>query len=450
MAIVLLVLLCQVSSLYPLFSKSETQRTVNDTSPIPFDQATLPRTILFNPKLLAEAKAHPSLNNNESPQVSNRLILEANSFLGEKAKSVMDKSRTPPSGDKHDFLSLTPYLWPDPSKPDGLPYVFHDGKINPEVYLISDKRNLDDMIYRVKTLALAYYFTNNQTYAAKATELLRVWFLDNSTRMNPNLRYAEIITGKDKVNPSGIMAATYISDILDAVALLQDSNSWTEEDQRGIELWFSNYLDWLLHSEGVEEENRKINNHGTYYDVQVASISLFLNKTDITKKVLTAATQELSPVTLADIPKLIAVKIQPDGRQPFELQRTKALDYSMFNLLGLFKLAGIGEHVGIDLWNYKTQQGAGLKKALDYVLPFALKEKTWLYQQIKPMRNEYLVDLLCQATIHYPNDTSYLQAYKSLNKEKIRTDLDNYPVCLAPFNLIRETDPGSIDADNSE
>ena len=445
-----IVLLFQISSLHSLYAKSEIQRTINDTYQNPVDQAILPRTIVIDPKLLVDAKAYASQHNNESPQVSNRLILDANSFLGEKATSVTDKSRIPPSGDKHDFLSLTPYRWPDPSKPNGLPYVFRDGKINPEVFLISDKINLDEMIYRVKTLALAYYFTDNQTYAAKAAELLRVWFLNNSTHMNPNLRYAEIIPGKDKVNPSGIMAATYISDVLDGVALLQHSNTWTEKDQRGIELWFSKYLDWLLYSDAVEEEDRKMNNHGTYYDVQVASISLFLNKTDITRKVLTTATQELSPITLADIPKLIAVKIQPDGRQPFELQRTKALDYSMFNLLGLFKLAGIGDNVGIDLWNYKTQQGAGLKKALDYVLPFALKEKTWPYQQIKPMRNEYLVDLLCQATIHYPNDMSYLQEYKSLNKEKISNDRDNYPVCLAPFNLIKETDPGSIGGESSE
>jgi DNA-binding response OmpR family regulator len=35
--------------------------------------------------------------------------------------AVTDKSATPPSGDKHDYMSLSPYWWPDPSKPDGQP-----------------------------------------------------------------------------------------------------------------------------------------------------------------------------------------------------------------------------------------------------------------------------------------------------------------------------------------
>lgn len=431
-----------------LLGLDEKQRIINSIFHVICPRTTTPNTILLDPVLLKYAKSHFDSKNETNAQVSQKLILEANTFLLENATSVVNKNRIPPSGDKHDFLSLSPYRWPDPSKPNGVPYVFHDGKINPETYTIPDKRNLDDMIYRVKTLSLAYYFTENHKYASKATELLHVWFLNNGTHMNPNLRYAEIVPGKDKVNPSGIMAGTYISDILDSIGLIQCSASWTNQDQRGIEIWFTRYLDWLLHSEAVGEEIQKINNHGTYYDVQVSSIALFLNQTSIAKSVIQSARQDLTPMTISEIPNLIAVKIQPDGRQPFELQRSKSLDYSMFNLLGLFKLASIGQHIGIDLWNYKTNQGAGLKKALDYLIPFIFAKQKWPYQQIKPIRTEYLVDLLCQATIHYPNDTSYLQMYKSLNKEEIPADIDNYHVCLAPFNLIKETDPGSVEEES--
>ena len=103
----------------------------------------------------------------------------------------------PPTDNKHDYLSLSPYYWPDPTKPNGLPYIIHAGIVNPQVYSIPDKQNLEDMVHRTKVLSLAYRFTNNPTYASKAAKLLQVWFLDNDTHMNPNLQYAEMVTGKN-------------------------------------------------------------------------------------------------------------------------------------------------------------------------------------------------------------------------------------------------------------
>jgi hypothetical protein len=178
------------------------------------------------------------------------------------------------------------------------------------------------------------------------------------------------------------------------------------------------------------EERYKINNHGTYYDVQISSIALFLNKTSITKSVLNAATNELTPASFVSAPQAIAVRIQPDGRQPFELARSNSLDYSMFNLLGLFKLATVGEHIGIDLWNYTTTEGAGLKKALDYLLPYATKNKSWPYSQVQQVRMGNLAELLCQASIHYPNDKTYIEAYNSINKTEAPLSIDNYALCI--------------------
>ena len=87
-----------------------------------------------------------------------QLLSQANSFLTLRSTSVIEKGEIPASGDKHDFLSLAPYRWPNPDNPDGLPYVNYDGKLNPEVYSVPDKKNMDDMVYRVKILSLAYYF----------------------------------------------------------------------------------------------------------------------------------------------------------------------------------------------------------------------------------------------------------------------------------------------------
>ena len=246
----------------------------------------LPRTILLDPSLLISVKERINDSNNNNMILKHalkQLVSEANVLITKKPNSVVDKAELPPSGDIHDFLSLAPYRWPDPSKKDGLPYIGRDGITNPEIYTIPDKRNLDEMTHAVKVLSAAYYFTDNPEYASKAEELLRVWFLDNSTKMNPNLRYGESVRGKTTLYSGGIMAGRNLTDVIDAIGLIQGSSAWTKEDQLGVESWFTKYLGWLMNSRLGKQEGQKINNHGTYYYVQVAAIASFLNKTGIAK-----------------------------------------------------------------------------------------------------------------------------------------------------------------------
>src|SRR5215813_13145241 len=96
--------------------------------------------------------------------------------------SVVDKQATPPSGDKHDYMSQAPYFWPDPKSPNGLPYIRRDGERNPEIDKITDHHVMDDLENGVETLALAYYFKGDEAYSTKAVQLLREFFLDRSTR----------------------------------------------------------------------------------------------------------------------------------------------------------------------------------------------------------------------------------------------------------------------------
>lgn len=379
----------------------------------------LSRALWLDSSLLAQTK--DAINHGVSDPIlktaMDEVISQANNFLSERPTSVIDKVEKPASGDKHDFLSLAPYRWPDPDKPNGKPYKNIDGKLNPEVYSVPDKRNMDDMVYRVKILSLAYYFTNNSQYASKAGDLLRVWFLNNGTSMNPNLEYAEVVRGENNNNGTmrGILHGKYLPDLFDAIRLLP-ATSWSKLDQQGIKIWFTKYLNWLLNSEHGKEERNNPNNHGTWYRVQASSIALFLNMTDIAKSLLQDARD-----------KLIAEQIEPSGASSRELVRRNALDYSTFNVLGLFRLATLGEHFGIDLWNYTTPQGAGLQKALDYLLPSLLGKETWPHQQFKLIDRKNMVDLLCRAAVHYETNQSYTEACKSASAKDINASLSHPP-----------------------
>src|SRR3954466_8657276 len=110
------------------------------------------------------------------------LMQAADRALEQKPVSVMDKKKVPPSGDKHDYLSQAPYWWPDPTKPDGKPYIRRDGRENPERNVGSDHPAWIQTSAAIETLALAYYFDRKPAYAEHAALLVRVWFLDPATR----------------------------------------------------------------------------------------------------------------------------------------------------------------------------------------------------------------------------------------------------------------------------
>jgi hypothetical protein len=306
--------------------------------------------------------------------------------------SVMNKKSPPPSGDKHDYMSQAPYYWPNPATSNGLPYVRRDGERNPDAYGNSDRLAVGELADKVETLALACYFKRDEAYAARAALLLRAWFLDPATRMNPNFQFAQAILGVNTGRGTGLIESRAFVRVVDAVGLLAESKAWTGTDQRGLQTWFAKFLQWMLESEHGRDEAAAKNNHGTYYDVQVASFALFLGKPELAASILQAARQ-----------KRIAIQIEPDGRQPLELVRTKSWGYSVGNLSGLMSLATLGERVGVDLWHYETPDGRSIGKALDYLAPFALGERQWPHQQLGGVSKEALFPLLRQAAEHLPD-----------------------------------------------
>lgn len=388
-----------------------------------FGGEKLPRTIILDPHELVKMKqAVMKQNDSIARDFLKMIVTEADSVLAKKATSVAEKTQFPPNGTKHDFFALARYEWPNPNTPDGLPYISRDGYTNPETFLIKDKWYIEEMVNRVMALALASYFTDNPKYTSKAEELLHMWFLDNGTYMEPSLKYGQFERGKGRMNPSGIMDAHDLPYLIDAIGMLEISAKWSKTTQQGMELWFSNYLDWLLNSDLAKLEGQRKNNHGTYYAVQVSAIAFFVNKPDFTEKLLNSTMQDLSSAPLDDVSRLITVKINPDGTQPFEIRRANSLHYHIWNLYGLVLLARIGDRVGVDLWNYEIHR-TSIRKALDFVLPYALEKQSWPYGQIEPLEEDdlsFLQGIVCQAILHY-NNQSYLQAYRSLDTKNLRT-----------------------------
>jgi hypothetical protein len=55
----------------------------------------------------------------------------------------------------------------------------------------------------------------------------------------------------------------------------------------------------------------------------------------------------------------------------------------------------------VDLWNYQTADGRSIRKALDYLAPFAFGDKRWPDQQIGGWQPQILFPLLHRAAAQY-------------------------------------------------
>jgi len=365
-------------------------------------QTSALRLFLLDPATMMKIKSECLTHDPSREPALKQLIKDADKLLTKEPVSVMEKPQVPPSGDKHDYMSLGRYFWPDPTKPDGLPYINRDGEVNPEVYEMSDYRNHGTMVDAVSTLALAYYLTDHESYAEHAVRFIRTWFIDSTTRMNPNFDFAQGIKGKNPGRSWGIIESRGFTKVIDGIGLLAGSKGWTPDDQRQMVAWFDRFLSWLQTSDNGRGEAKATNNHGVWYDVQVASMALFVGKRDAAKDVLERAKTER-----------IAGQIEPDGSQPRELARTTSKHYTAFNLEAFFALASIGSNAGIDLCNYQSDDGRGIRKALDWVIPYLRDEKEWTHKQINNFDPAAYYPLLIKASAVF-RDQSYGELAKTL------------------------------------
>jgi hypothetical protein len=226
--------------------------------------------------------------------------------------------------------------------------------------------------------------------------------------MNPNLTYAQAVLGVNDGRGIGIIETISLTAVVDAIGMLAGSKALNFSEQSAIKQWFEDYLNWMLTSKNGMDEKKALNNHGIWYDMQVLSFSLFLQKDAFIKSYIPSILQRLP------------VQFETDGRLPLELERTTALGYSTYCLEAWFKTAILASKAGFDIWHYKTADGKTLQKGLDWLLPYAVGEKKWTYQQIKPYAEWdklYFLLLVADRQFQQPIYTRYAEKIKAKDIE---------------------------------
>ncbi len=303
--------------------------------------------------------------------LARKLKVLADSVLKTEPFSITFHHSPALSEDPHDYYSESPYWWPDPDNSDA-PYIRRDGERNPDRFL-AHKTALNAMYSSVFILSLAGYLWDNPCYCNHARHLIHTWFIDQETRMNPHLRYAQAIPNKSTGRGVGIIETRHLVKLIEAVHLLQATGTWDNKIDLSLKEWFSQYLNWLFKSPNGLDEKNQGNNHSSWWGVQVAAFSIFTGEGEMMSTVWDYYSDFLLPGQMLE-----------NGSFPEEEERTLSLSYSVFNLDALLYLCRLAELQGEDLWNFRTKSGTSLENAVEYITPYLLKPDQWKKEQIRP------------------------------------------------------------------
>ena len=313
-----------------------------------------------------------------------RVLKAANSYLKEEPITITASHSPRSAGGVHDFFSEGDYWWPDPANPDG-PYIQRDGMSNPNNF-IDHRLYLMRLSIQVPALAAAWKITRDKRYARSAARHLRAWFIDESTRMNPNLEYAQAIHGRFTGRGIGIIDTIHLVEVARAIEVLTPSNVLAAKELEAIKQWFRDYVTWMTTSKNGTDEREARNNHGTCWVMQVAAFADLIGD----EKLKEYCRNRFKTV-------LVPNQIAADGSFPEEKRRTKPYGYSLFNLDAMATVCQILSTPSDNLWRFTLPDGRGVARAMGYMYPYIKDKKSWplkpdvMYYDQWPMRHAALL-----------------------------------------------------------
>jgi hypothetical protein len=313
-----------------------------------------------------------------------RVMRHAQKYLADKPVTVTTAQSKRSAGGIHDFFSEGDYWWPDPKNPDGA-YIQRDGMTNPDNF-VDHRKYLMKLSVQMPALSAALKLSKERRYADHAAAHLRAWFVDEATRMNPNLQYAQAIHGRSTGRGTGVIDTIHLVEVARAAPLVAEYGALSKSEFAAVKKWFADYAAWMTTSKNGMEERDAKNNHGTCWLMQVAAFAQFTGN----QVLLSYCADRYKRV-------IVPGQIEPDGSLPLEMRRTKPYGYCLFNLEALTTLCQIVSETGDNLWNFTTADGRGVGKAVEYMAPFIKDKKSWklppdvMYFEYWPMRQESLL-----------------------------------------------------------
>jgi hypothetical protein len=313
-----------------------------------------------------------------------QIMEEADWAIGQQPITVTAQTSPRSAGGKHDFFSEGDYWWPNPASADS-PYVQRDGMTNPENF-VAHRLAMIRLSKIVGALASAYKLTGDEKYFQHVLKHCMAWFVNEDTKMNPSLLYAQAIKGRFTGRGIGIIDTIQLMEVVEGLMAIENKKNKHLVELEGIRKWFNDYLQWLTTHKYGKDEMNAANNHGTCWVMQVAAFAKFTGD----EKLLTFCAERYKSVLLPN-------QMAPDGSFPQELRRTKPYGYSIFNLDAMATICETLSTKDDNLWNYVTADGKSIKKGIEYLFPYIADKNKWpfakdvMYWDNWPVAQPFLV-----------------------------------------------------------
>ena len=326
---------------------------------------------------------------NASEEIIENLVTQSKAAMERPVLTILNKKGCAPSGDPQDYFSLAPYFHVEKDQ-----RIIHKDGVRIAATTLgtaessgNDRAVLEQMIYDVCVTTLTGYVAGRDTAYEHAATLIRAWFVDEATRMNPNMRFAQCLPGSNKGQAWGVVEFRNCWPLLDAITLLRRAQVLTGVEFDSINSWFAEFLDDLTSHQGGKANN----NIAVWHDLIAASIAAFLGRHSQAAQIL------------ADVPIRISSQLSAFSVPHSEIQRTRPLHYGLFLTQGLVYLCWLGRRLGMDLWQYK----ASMSRSVAMLIRFLALNKAMLpdYEEDAStfdVRLAHIIKLVPEGCADYP------------------------------------------------
>jgi len=345
-----------------------------------------------------------------------RVLDAAAEFVSQTPLTITAFPATRSAGGLHDFYSQADYFWPNPKDPNG-PYINRDGQSNPGNF-DDHRRVMVRLSIQVPALTAAWLLTGRSSYARRACDHLRAWFVTPETRMNPSLNFAQAVQGVSTGRSYGIIDTLHLVEVARAASFLT-AQTLSAEDSRAVKAWFQSYLEWLNSSDPGKTERDAKNNHAICWALQAAEYARLAGDEPARKEVYRRYREIMLPDQMAQ-----------DGSFPRELARTKPYSYSVFNFDVMAGLCQSLKGLVPDPSTYQLPDGRGLSKAAEFIYPYIKDKSAWKWPKdvehfdALPVRSPGL--LFSGIAFHQQN---YIDLWKTLNPDPTDKEIiRNFPI----------------------
>jgi hypothetical protein len=291
-----------------------------------------------------------------------RILKAARNYVEEAPLTITAFTAKGSAGGLHDFYSQADYFWPNPKDPSG-PYINRDGQSNPANF-DDHRRVMVRLSIQVPALTAAWLLTHERRFSSRAVDHLRAWFVTSATRMNPNLQFAQAVTGVSTGRSYGIIDSLHLVEVARAAGFLAAEMSSADMD--ALKNWFSSYLDWLNTSDPGKTERDAKNNHSMCWALQAAEYARLAGNDDARRDVYRRYREILLPDQMA-----------ADGSFPRELTRTKPYSYSIFNFDLMAGLCQSLNGLTPDPSTFHLTDKRGLGRAAEFLFPYLKNKNSW-------------------------------------------------------------------------